>query len=34
MNPEEDQAAYGRMFGDLIALEQRKQWLLDRATGA
>src|SRR5262249_23707084 len=26
MNPEEDQAAYGRMFGDLIALEQRKQW--------
>ena len=23
MNPEEDQAAYGRMFGDLVALEQR-----------
>jgi DNA primase len=34
MNPEEDQAAYGRMFGDLIALEQRKQWLLGRAAGA
>jgi DNA primase len=34
MNPEEDQAAYGRMFGDLIALEQRRQWLLGRAAGA
>jgi DNA primase len=34
MNPEEDQAGYGRMFGDLVALEQRKKWLLDRATGA
>jgi hypothetical protein len=34
MNPEEDQAAYGRMFGDLVALEQRRKWLLDRATGA
>jgi DNA primase len=34
MNPEEDQAAYHRMFGDLIALEQRHRWLLDRATGA
>ncbi len=33
MNPEEDQAAYGRMFGDLVALEQRKKVLLDRATG-
>jgi DNA primase len=32
MNPEEDQAAYGRMFGELVALEQRKKWLLDRAT--
>jgi DNA primase len=34
MNPEDDQAAYGRMFGDLVALEQRKKVLLDRATGA
>ena len=32
MNPEEDQAGYGRMFGDLVALEQRRKWLLDRAT--
>jgi DNA primase len=32
MNPEEDQAAYGRMFGELVALEQRKKILLDRAT--
>ncbi len=34
MNPEEDQAAYGRMFGDLVAFEQRRKWLLDRATGS
>jgi DNA primase len=34
MNPEEDQAGYGRMFGELVALEQRRKWLLDRATGA
>jgi DNA primase len=34
MNPEEDQAAYGRMFGQLVALEQRRKWLLDRATGS
>ena len=34
MNPEEDQAGYGRMFGDLVAFEQRRKWLLDRATGA
>ncbi len=33
MNPEEDQAAYGRMFGDLVAFEQRRKWLLERATG-
>jgi DNA primase len=33
MNPEEDQAGYGRMFGDLIALEQRHRWLLNRAAG-
>ena len=34
MNPEEDQAGYGRVFGELVALEQRRKWLLDRATGA
>jgi DNA primase len=34
MNPEADQAGYGRMFGELVALEQRRKWLLDRATGA
>jgi DNA primase len=34
MNPEEDQAEYGRMFGELVALEQRKKWLLGRAAGA
>jgi DNA primase len=33
MNPEEDQAEYRRMFGDLVALEQRRKWLLDRASG-
>jgi DNA primase len=33
MNPEDDQAAYGRIFGQLVALEQRRKWLLDRATG-
>ena len=34
MNPEDDQGAYGRMFGQLVALEQRRKWLLDRATGS
>jgi DNA primase len=34
MNPAEDQAGYGRMFGELVGLEQRRKWLLDRATGA
>ncbi|HEY0937163.1 MAG TPA: toprim domain-containing protein, partial [Trebonia sp.] len=34
MNPEEDQAGYGRLFGELVALEQRKKWLLGRAAGA
>jgi DNA primase len=34
MNPEEDQSAYGRIFGQLVALEQRRKWLLDRATGS
>jgi DNA primase len=33
MNPEDDQPAYNRMFGDLVALEQRRKWLLGRATG-
>ena len=33
MNPEEDQAGYGRIFGELVGLEQRRKWLLDRATG-
>jgi DNA primase len=32
-NPVDDQAAYNRMFGDLVALEQRRQALLNRATG-
>jgi DNA primase len=32
MNPEEDQAVYGRMFGELVALEQRKKMLLARAS--
>jgi DNA primase len=32
-NPVEDQTAYNRMFGDLVALEQRRQALLNRATG-
>jgi DNA primase len=34
MNPEEDQAAYNRIFGDLVGLEQRRKWLLERASGA
>jgi DNA primase len=33
MNPEDDQPAYNKMFGDLVALEQRRKWLLGRATG-
>jgi len=34
MNPEEDPVAYNKMFGDLVGLEQRRKWLLDRASGA
>jgi DNA primase len=34
MNPEEDQAGYGRIFGELVALEQRHRWLMERTTGA
>jgi DNA primase len=33
-NPVEDQAAYNRMFGELVALEQRRKALLNRATGS
>jgi DNA primase len=33
-NPVDDQPAYNKMFGDLVALEQRRKALLDRATGA
>jgi DNA primase len=34
MNPVEEQAAYNRLFGDLVALEQRRKVLLARADGA
>jgi DNA primase len=34
MNPVDEEAAYKRMFGDLVALEQRKKGLSDRAAGA
>ncbi len=34
MNPVEEQAAYNRMFGDLVTLEARRRSLVDRATGA
>jgi DNA primase len=34
MNPEEDPGAYNKMFGELVTLEQRRKWLLDRASGA
>ena len=33
MNPVDEQAEYGRLFGDLMELEQRRQALLRRATG-
>ena len=33
MNPVDEQAEYGKLFGDLMALEQRRQSLLRRATG-
>ena len=32
-NPEDDQPVYNKMFGNLVALEQRRKWLLGRATG-
>ncbi len=34
MNPVEEQAAYNRLFGDLMGLEKRRKSLLDRASGA
>ena len=34
MNPAEEQSGYNRLFGDLIALEQRRKVLLERAAGA
>jgi len=33
MNPVDEQAAYNRMFGDLVALETRRRAPLDRAAG-
>ncbi len=33
MNPLEDQVKYNRLYGDLIALEQRRRALLDRSAG-
>jgi DNA primase len=33
MNPLDEQVEYNRLFGDLMALEQRRQALLKRATG-
>ena len=34
MNPVDEQTAYNRMFGDLVALEQRKKTLMDQSGGA
>jgi DNA primase len=34
MNPVDEQAGYNHMFGDLVALEQRRKSLLERASGA
>jgi DNA primase len=34
LNPVESQAEYNRAFGDLVALEQRRRALLDKAAGA
>ena len=34
MNPVQQQAEYNRLFGDLVALEQRRKALLERAAGA
>ena len=34
LNPVEGQAGYNRIFGDLVALEQRRKALWERAVGA
>jgi DNA primase len=34
LNPTDSQSDYNRTFGDLVALEQRRKALLDRASGA
>jgi DNA primase len=34
LSPVEATAAYNRMFGDLVSLEQRRKVLSDRASGA
>jgi DNA primase len=33
MNPVDEQAAYNRLFGDLMGLEKRRKLLVDRAAG-
>jgi DNA primase len=33
MNPLEDQVKYNRLYGDLIALEQRRRALVERSAG-
>ncbi len=34
LSPVTEQTEYNRMFGDLVALEQRRKVLSDRAAGA
>jgi DNA primase len=34
LNPVEEQQEYNRMFGELVALEQQRRVLRERATGA
>jgi DNA primase len=34
LNPVNEEAVYHRLFGDLVALEQRRKVLLERAAGA
>ena len=34
LNPTDSQSDYNRTFGDLVALEQRRKALLERASGA
>jgi DNA primase len=33
MNPVTEQAGYNRLFGDLVALEQRRKLLSERSEG-